>query len=165
MRIALARSFLLLSAGLGACSKPADPAAAFLAAFGRDDFSVFAHTALQVRDFDEGEAVVFLYKGPARCFAVYRFNYARHRSRFVKFVPLQGGCSVFSPADTSLVQRFMRLRVTALEVNKQGTVYVTVRPANPLIQLVKTRDWSQTKEPLASYIEKGNGWFEHRAMD
>ena len=117
-----ARLLLLMPLVLGACREHPDPATAFLRQHGGDDFSAFARTHLFVRSIDRraGEARVLLFKPPSDGGAVYAYDYARQRSRFLKIL-LPGTPRLrITSADTALVQQFMRLNVTSLEVDPQG---------------------------------------------
>lgn len=157
-----ARVLLFVLPALGACREQPDLATAFLVRHGGDDFSAFARTALFVRgvDPDQGEAIVLLYKPPTNGFGVYRYQLARRRSRFIKSV---GRKSLdFSAADTALVQRFMPLNVTCLEVDPQGTVDVVVHAGSPQIKLLKTRNIGTAARPGETYTAKGGNWYESR---
>lgn len=157
-----ARILLLLA--LGACREQPDPATAFLRQHGGDDFSAFARTRLFVRSIDRraGEARVFLYHPPAAGFALYSYDYGHQRSRFLEFVS-QGNPQVqMASTDTALVQQFMRLNVTSLEVDPQGTVTVVVQAYRPQIKLLQTRDRKPATRPGETYTVKGGDWYESR---
>ena len=157
-----ARILLPVLLALGACRAQPDPAAAFLGRHGGDDFSAFARTALSVRGFDRerGEAIMLLYKPPIDGFGVYRYHLARRRSRFVQ--PVGGERLGFSAVDTALIQRFMPLNVTRLEVDPRGTIDVVVQAESPQIKLLKTRDIGTATRPGETYIAKGGNWHESR---
>ena len=158
------RLLLLALLALGACRAQPDPAAAFLRQHRGDDFSAFAGTHLFVRGFDHetGEALVLLYHLPAGGFAVYACDYPRQRSRFLKFVS-QGNPHVrLASTDTAVVQQFMRLNVTGLEVGPRGTVSVMVQADNPQITLLQTRDIKADARPGETYAAKGGNWYESR---
>ena len=159
-----ARMLLLVFLALAACREQPDPVTTFLGQHGSDDFSVFTRTALFVRGFDRdlGEAIVFLYKPTADGFGVYRYHLVRRRSRFVKAIMFRGGRSVFSAADTALIQQFMPLNVTRLEVDPRGTVDVVVQAYSPQIRLIKTGDIVTAARPGETFTAKGGSWYESR---
>lgn len=160
---AFTRVLLLSSLALGACHEQPDPTAEFLRRHGGDDFSGFANTALLVRGFAEGEAIVFLYKPPTPGFAVYQYDFGHRHSRFVKFNTFGSGSAGFAAADSSLIQRFVPLNVTYLEVDPHGTVHAIVQAGNPKIELLKTQDISTATRRSVAYISKGGNWYESRS--
>ncbi|MET4074312.1 hypothetical protein [Hymenobacter sp. UYCo722] len=158
-----ARMLPLVLLALGACREQ-PPATAFLRQHGGDDFSAFARTYLFVRSIDRraGEARVFIYKPPATGFALYSYNYALQRSHFLKFASQGNPYSQLASTDNSLVQQFMRLNVTSLEVGPQGTVTAVVQAYSPQIILLKTRDIKTATRPGEKYVAKGGDWYESR---
>lgn len=158
------RILLLVLLTLGACREQPDPATAFLRQHGGDDFSAFTRTYLFVRSIDRraGEARVFLYRPPAAGFALYSYDYARQRSRFLEFLSRGNLHLRMSSTDTSLVQQFMRLDVTSLEVDPQGTVTAVVQAYKPQIKLLKTRDIKLATRPGETYTAKGGNWYKSR---
>ena len=159
-----ARLLLLMPLVLGACREHPDPATAFLRQHGGDDFSAFARTHLFVRSIDRraGEARVLLFKPPSDGGAVYAYDYARQRSRVLKIL-LPGTPRLrIVPTDTALVQQFMRLNVTSLEVDPRGTVTVVVQAYSPQIKLLMTRDIKAGTRPGERFTAKGGNWYESR---
>ena len=159
-----ARLLLLMPLVLGACREHPDPATAFLRQHGGDDFSAFARTHLFVRSIDRRaeEARVLLFKPPSDGGAVYAYDYARQRSRFLKIL-LPGTPRLrIVPTDTALVQQFMRLNVTSLEVDPRSTVTVVVQAYSPQIKLLMTRDIKAGTRPGETFTAKGGNWYESR---
>ena len=159
-----ARLLLLVLLALGACREQPDPATAFLRQHRSDDFSAFAGTYFFVRGFnhDTGEAIVFLFHLPTAGCAVYQFDYERKRSRFLKFLSQGNSHLLLASTDTALVNRFMRLNVTGLQVDPRGTVTVTVHAYNPHITLLQTREIKTDAQPGQTYANKGGNWYESR---
>ncbi len=159
-----ARLLLLVLLALGACREQPDPAKAFLRQHRSDDFSAFAGTYFFVRGFDHdtGEAIVFLFYLPTAGCAVYRYDYKRQRSRFLEFLSQGNPDLRLASTDTALMNRFMRLNVTGLEVDPGGTVTVTVHAYNPHITLLQTRDIKTDARPGETYAAKGGNWYESR---
>ena len=160
----VARILLLMPLVLGTCRERPDPATAFLRQHGGDDFSAFARTSLFVRSIDRraGEARVLFYKPPSDGCTVYSYDYARQRSRFLKSLSQGNPRLRVASADTALVQQFMRLNVTGLEVDPRGTVTVLVHAYSPQIKLLKTRDIGTATRPGETYTAKGGNWYESR---